>query len=275
MASAICIPLQQHPHFAAALRLLGRDVAMTDACGAAPVLTIKRFGLKFAPRGPIWDGATTHDAQTVTLRQLGLGMINSDATGGPVLRWAGFRQVMTPAHVSELCLAGTSDDRLRNAHGKWRNVWRKAQQAPLRISQTVFDPDRHGWLLRADLAQQRTKRYRALPHRIIHAYAAANPRDVIVLVAKQRQATVAAMLFLCHAPVATYHIGWTNAEGRQHAAHHRLLLHAADTFAASGLLRLDLGTVDTENARGLARFKIGSGAMTRALGGTWIKIPRL
>ena len=80
------------------------------------------------------------------------------------------------------------------------------------------------------------------------------------------------MLMQMHPPVATYHIGWTNAHGRSLMAHHLLLWHAANDMANHGVTRLDLGTVDTQTAPGLARFKIGSGANIRPLGPTMIRL---
>ncbi|MBE0414590.1 GNAT family N-acetyltransferase [Yoonia sp.] len=273
MKNAPCLPLQQHPDFGAALARLGTPFDYVNLPGAAPVLRIRRFGVNFSARGPIWDCATSPDAQIDALRCAKITLLNDESTCPATLHRAGFRQVMTPAHVAELDLTGTAAGRIARMHGKWRNTWRKAQKSPLRVDIARFDPVRHGWLLAADLAQQRAKRYRALPHAILHSYRAANPDGAVVLTARAERQPVAAMLFLLHAPVATYHIGWNGHTGRSHAAHHLLLMQAADHFAARGVIRLDLGTVDTETAPGLARFKIGSGAQVRPLGGTWLRLP--
>ena len=102
------------------------------------------------------------------------------------------------------------------------------------------------------------------------AFAAANRGQARIFEARHQGATVAALLFLCHGAVATYHIGWSGPEGRARAAHHLLLWRAMIDLAARGITRLDLGMVDTVTAPGLARFKLGSGARCRALGGTWL-----
>ncbi|MFQ1700906.1 GNAT family N-acetyltransferase [Loktanella agnita] len=268
MTHAPALPLQQSPGFGAALGLLGRRVARYDLPGAAPVQIIRRFGLRFAPRGPVW--ATPDPA---ALRALRIHVINSDRDQPDVMRMAGYRQIMTSAYVAELDLTGSHDDRLNNAHGKWRNIWRRGRRGPFRIKREPFAPDLHHWLLQADLDQQRSKGYRALPQNVLHAFATLYPQDAILFTARIKRDPIAAMLLLCHAPVVTYHIGWTNADGRKLGAHHALLIQAADHFAAQGFTRLDLGNVDTENAAGLARFKIGSGADIRALGGTWLRMP--
>lgn len=118
-------------------------------------------------------------------------------------------------------------------------------------------------------------RYRALPHALIAAFAATGRDAAVVYTAAQAGAPIAAMLFLRHAPVITYHLGWTSDAGRQCGAHHKILIAAACDHATKGYCRLDLGLVDTHNSPGLARFKIGTGAVIRQLGGTWIKVPWL
>lgn len=272
MEISAALPLQQDPRFGATLARLGAAVDTLDLPEAAPVLRLRRFGVNFVSRGPIWIGDSD---RATALRTAPIRLLNDDGTGATTLRRAGFRQIMTPAHVAELSLTGTPTDRLAAMHGKWRNMWRKAQKAPLRIEQAQFDPVKHRWLLSEDFAQQQVKRFRALPQALLLAHAAQNPGDVIVLTAHIRRDPVAAMLFILHAPVATYHIGWAGPAGRTHAAHYALLTTAADHLAGRGFTRLDLGMVDTENAPGLARFKIGSGAVIRPLGGTWLRLPFL
>ncbi|MEJ6401735.1 GNAT family N-acetyltransferase [Yoonia sp. 2307UL14-13] len=252
------LPLQQHPLFNDALRRLGRKVSVTDIPGAVPLHVIHRFGISFAARGPIWTGTPDMDA----LRRNGPLTVNGDDTND--LGKAGYRQIITAAHVAEIDLTAR-----RAPHAKWRYNLRKAQAAEIRVTTETFSA-KHHWLLDADLSQQKAKGYRALPHAIIHAY---DPDNVIVLIAYKKKTPVAAMLFLCHQPVATYHIGWSNHDGRRHCAHHLLLDLAAEYITKQGVTRLDLGSVDTENTPGLARFKIGSGARVRPLGGTWLRCP--
>lgn len=271
MKTAPALPLQQHPDFGRALARLGAQVGYLDLPGAAPLLRIRRCGVSFASRGPVWVDAAP-ETKTAALRGAPIRLLNDDATGPDIVHRAGFRQVMTAAHVAELDLTGGPANRIAAATGKWRNIWRRALASPLIVETTRFDPARHDWLLRADLAQQKAKRYRALPHVLLAAW---DPNALVLFTGHKGKTPIAAMLFIAHSPVVTYHIGWSNAEGRRLAAHHRLLMQAADHFAARGFTRLDLGTVDTENAPGLARFKIGCGARIRPLGGTWVKIPGL
>ena len=101
------------------------------------------------------------------------------------------------------------------------------------------------------------------------------PNAARVVIAYEGENAIAGMLFLLHRPVATYHIAWTSDRGRQLSAHHRMITDAADRFSERGFSRMDLGLIDTESAAGLARFKIGTGALVRSLGGTWLRLPFL
>lgn len=273
MNSAVALPLQQHKHFADALRQLGQPSRLQKLPDAAPVVTLRRFGITFASRGPIWRDDATPDQKLRGLRDSGLRLINADHYDPTLYRQAGFRMISTAASVAELDLTLSSDTRLMRAKPKWRNAWRRAQTASFVTKIQPFDPEQHQWLLNADHQQQKAKGFRALPHAILLAYAARQPGNVIVFVARQKRAPIAAMVFLLHRPVATYHLGWSDATGRTVNAHHRLLVEAADWLHQKKYRRLDLGSVDTETAPDLARFKIGTGAIVRPLGGTWLRLP--
>lgn len=274
MDGQIPLPLQQHPHFANALRASGCDVREVALAGSAPVQVIARYGLRFASRGPIWEDATGLD-RAAALRRSGVHIINSDGADTAALRLAGFRKIHTAPHVAEMCLKGDASARMARMKSKWRNTLRRARSAPFRIKASRFSAKKHAWLLELDLAQQRAKGFRTLPHAMLLAYSDARAADTLVLEACAAEGPIAAMVFLIHGSVATYHLGWTGSVGRAFAAHTALLARAGDDLAARGVMRLDLGTVDTVTAPGLARFKIGSGARVRPLGGTWVRLPLL
>ena len=267
MMSDVALPLQQHPHFGAALTRLGRDVHLLDLGGVAPVLAVKQMGQLMASRGP------RAQVDAAALRQSRLRLMNAETADDANYRVAGFRRLMTNAHVAELDLTTTAEARQRAMKPKWRNAWRAAQHTAFAVRTARYDASRCAWLLQADRAQQRAKRFRSLPHALIDAYAAAQPDAVHTVVAQEGNTPIAGMLFLLHPPAVTYHIGWTNMRGRTVCAHHRMLVEAADHFAKIGFTRLDLGQVETDNAPGLARFKIGTGANIRPLGGTWLRLP--
>lgn len=262
-------PLQQHPRFAAALQDLGSPVAAASLPGGGALYMVQRFGLRFATRGPVWETLPPPDERRRALRVSGVHLLNAEQAD-TTIRQAGFRQTHTGAWVAELRLDDSTPERL---HPKWRATWRKATTCTLHIA--PWSAKHHGWLLDTDLAQQRKAGYRALPHALIPAFAATAPDAVMVHTAYLHDTPVAAMLFLLHPPVVTYHLGWTSDAGRKAGAHHQILMNAAKGFAAQGFHRLDLGSVDTQNSPGLARFKIGTGANIRQLGGTWIRLPGL
>lgn len=265
----VALPLQQHPQFATALRQMGRDVRLINLPDAHPVVAVQVLGQLIASRGPIWAADASPTKRSHALARSGLRFLNAESNEHAALAAAGFRKLATAGTVAELCLCSDASARLAATHGKWRNQWRRAQQAPVTLRQERFDRSNHQWLLDADIAQQRQKRFRGLPHILIDALATENA--VNVHVAYLDATPVAALLFIMHPPVVTYHIGWTSPEGRRWGLHHRLILDAAATFADQAYCRLDLGSVDTENAPGLARFKIGTGAQLRSLGGSWMR----
>lgn len=274
MDAADLLPLQQHPHYAAALRATGCDMREIELPGAAPVQTISRYGLTLASRGPIWRHDLGPDTRN-DLRRSGLHVINSEGHDLPALRRAGFRQIHGPGYVAELALHTTPEAQMATMKSKWRNTLRRARAAAFRIKVERFAPHRHGWLLAVDTVQQRAKRFRSLPHAVLEAYGAAQPHEALVFVAYLKRRPISAMVFLIHGHVATYHLGWSDEDGRAQAAHHAILAHASDHLAQAQVVRLDLGTVDTVNTPGLARFKIGTGAVVRPLGGTWLRVPWL
>ncbi len=274
MQSMPQLPLQQHPNFAAAVRKLGRKTEVVELNGSAPIQTLVWFGLRFASRGPIWLGAPAA-TDVSAVRRSGLHLINSDGGDQQALFGAGYRQIVQPLQVAELSILGSHEDRLARLKGKWRNALRGAWNSSQVIQSETFCKRRHKWLLEADSEQQRAKGFRNLPHEFLQAYADANLGRSIVFSAYSKAEPIAAMLFLVHGSVATYHLGWTGIEGRKHRSHHAILMQAGDCLSAQGVERIDLGKIDRVNSRNLARFKSGTGAVTRSLGGTWVRVPFL
>ncbi len=276
------LPLQQAPEFARALTQLGRRAAIDVLHDAGQVLVVSRrvrgFGdLRFASRGPVFQGHASHEDRIAALRGARLHLVNAAACDAGLMRAAGFWQVMTPAHVALLPLDPDPDTLLARAHGKWRNAARAGLRgmagSRVRVRQRPFCARRDGWLLAADAAQQADKGFRALPHAVSLAYARANPDDALMVTASEGAVPVAAMLILRHGAAATYQIGWSGARGRTLHAHHVMLLETASRLAKAGVSMLDLGLVNTVSAPGLARFKIGCGADICRLNGTWMRRP--
>ncbi|WP_417523104.1 GNAT family N-acetyltransferase [Marinovum sp.] len=261
-------PFQQHPAYGAALTHLGRPpLRIGLGLSGGEVQVVRR---RFGPLGTV----ALISRADVTRRDLGrlrsacacrTFLINAETPGA-----APGLQLRTGAHVADLSLEGTASALRARMAQKWRNRLNRAADSGLKVATLALPPDPGHWLLRIDQAQQVVKRYRGYPPLFTAAFAAANRGQARIFEARRRGEPVAALLFLCHGAVATYHIGWSGPEGRESSAHHLLLWRAMLGLASRGVTRLDLGMVDTVTAPGLARFKLGSGAQCRALGGTWL-----
>jgi len=185
----------------------------------------------------------------------------------------GFVPFYTGPVMAQLKLSDAKS--MRSAmYGKWRNRLVKAENARISI-EISNDPEDLVDLIERDVAQQKRKRFRGLPAKFIAHWARNDPNGFVIFRAKLGDVLLADMLFLDHAPGATYQSGWTSGAGRSFCAHHLLLWHAMQYFSTQGRQCLELGTLDTVNAPGLARFKLGSGAFPKQLGATGIALPNL
>lgn len=191
------------------------------------------------------------------------------------LRQRGFARLRSPAAVAEWDISRSAQDQRKAMRKTWRHALDAAAGAGLKLSLTHMPATGDHWLLLAEQAQARQKKYRALPLWITRAWATLHPQDTLLIEARSHGILVAGMVFLRHGDAATYHISQTTPLGRQLGAHRRMLWRAAEHFAAQGVTRLDLGTIDLTAAPGLARFKLGTGAVARELGGTWVSVPGL
>ncbi|WP_135504822.1 GNAT family N-acetyltransferase [Roseovarius aestuariivivens] len=270
--------LQQHSNYGAALRALGVTVNQLQADGATALLVRRRIGpvgLSWLPRGPViaQDG---NAARLLDHLPRGVSVAISETDQAlNTYRAAGFRPILQPRQVAELNLTASVAARMAAQHGKWRNRLRRALDGPLQVSHRRFDPVRDVPFLALEDAQRREKRYAALPRAFTQAYAATAPEATRLFLAHHHGELAGFVLLLLHAPVATYHIGWTGTLGRRLGAHPLLLWQAAGWLAQDGFTRLDLGSLDRDMAPGLARFKLGFGAASRPLGPTLLRLRRL
>lgn len=273
--------LQQTAGFAAALGTFGTVPLHLPRRDGLPGLWLwrrRRIGVPMAmiPRADL--GADVAASLHARLAAEGLArhlLILSPDRPAPHLARLGAVPLMTPAFLAELDLAADPDRRLARLHQKWRNRLRHGQKQRLTVRRSPLPPDPSHWLLKAEAAQRERRGYRGWPPAIAAGFALANTGQARLFEAREGAEIVAAVLILCHAPGATYQIGYTTARGRALSAHNLLLWEAAEWLAQKRFAHLDLGLVDHRHAPGLARFKLGTGATLRPLGGTWGWFPPL
>jgi hypothetical protein len=260
---------------------IGRPMALLDLPGHGRAQVFSRripFShkqFKMISRGPTWDDlpseAVQHEAVSV-LRKNKVRIINAQDIQPHILKAAGYRQIKTPSNVGVLSLGHGPDVRRNLMSIKWRNALRKAEAQNLRIEMRDYHHSIDKWILDEDMQQQVAKGYRAMSGAVTQAFTIMNKGKAKVVKVAKNDIPIAAMIFLRHGNVATYHIGWSSPEGRTCNAHNLCLAHAADQLEADGTKVIDLGTIDTVAAPGLARFKIGVGAQVKQLGGTWMHL---
>lgn len=238
-------------------------------------------GLALLLRGPIWlDGVASVEREASALaalarrwRQAVFVWQPDDAEAAG--RRAGCRRVWTGSSTVFLDLTPPLEALRCRLHGKWRNMLRAAEAAPLRI-ETAAGGRHLEWLLAETERQRRERRYAAPgPDFTRNLAMSAGPSAALTLVATRAGQPVAGMLFLRHGGTATYQTGATTADGRALRAHHRLLWQAMTRLKDEGCRWLDLGLVDTVANPGIARFKLGSGAVPMTLAGSYLRPPDL
>jgi lipid II:glycine glycyltransferase (peptidoglycan interpeptide bridge formation enzyme) len=92
----------------------------------------------------------------------------------------------------------------------------------------------------------------------------------LILHAEHQQKRIAAMLFLLHGRVATYHMGWADQTGRETNAHKLILWRAFEILRARGMTTLDMGGVNTHDLPGISRFKLGMGGTVVTFAGMFV-----
>lgn len=241
-----------------------------------------RFHAVTCTRGPVWlaetDTAARREAYRLLRRTIPLprlrGVFMTPDQGGEehaTLIAARLKRVMTPYSTATVDLTADEESLRQAMQGKWRNRLRRAEDAELKVQPGSSAAGQYDWLLQAEAAQQRERRYKASHPALTKAWQGKCSKGdgVMVLTAKHAAERVAAMLFLIHGKTALYQIGWTNDSGRQTGAHNLLLWRAMQKLKRKGVEMLDLGGVDTVDHAGIARFKLGAGGRVRTLCGTW------
>lgn len=225
--------------------------------------------LTLALRGPVWlesiDNETKVQAYQLLrsalphLRWPHLSVWMPDAADTATLKATGRVRAVSGYATVLLPLDGNEDDWLARMDGKWRNRLRAAQKSELTIER-LTSPESYLWLLHEEMAQAKRKRYAALHPMMVPLWQErAGASSVLALAAHGPQGEcVAAVLLLVHGRTATYHIGWSNEQGRHLSAHNLLLFDAMRKLKSIQVRTLDLGGIATHGDGGLARFKLGT-----------------
>lgn len=228
------------------------------ALGARPfwqgrVQGLARRGLRLVQRAEL-DAASARRLA----RHAGATVVTAPLSG------RGIVPLVTACHHAEWDLTPDPARLRAGLAGKWRNALSGSEGLALRQG---GEAARNALLARC-AEQARQRGYRGLPEAFLHAW----PGRSLLLHHSPGGEMAAAMLFLIHAGAATYHLGWTSPAGRAAGAHRAMLWQAALHLRDTGVVRLDLGAVDTGNP-GLARFKLGTGAQIVPLGPTSLVLP--
>ncbi|MCV2878469.1 GNAT family N-acetyltransferase [Sedimentimonas flavescens] len=263
--------LQQHWTYGEIAALKGRRVRRCEVLigsqRIAMAQVIGRGGFWLLGRGPVLaPGVSVRPVLRALARALSGALI---ATPEVACEGWGLVPLVTPRHHAIWDLVPDAGTLRAGLAGKWRNRLAVAERSALRV-EIDRAPD---WLIAAEAAQRRARGYRGLPGDCALTWGRAETGGLLALKATLRGAPIAGMIFLRHGAMASYHIGWTGPEGRSHHAHNLLLWRAAEILRGQGVQSLDLGDVNSEEGAGLMRFKLGTGAVARALGATCLVIP--
>ena len=284
--------LQQAWAYGEALRSLGIEVIRVCALEhgqwqACAQFICRRFlgyiSLASCARGPVFDPrlslAQKRDFYLRIRKELPVKPLrvplfspNADHVDWSSEEVKGLRRVLTGYSTSCIDLALTAQQLRADMDSKWRNRLVKVENNDeLKV---FFQPSRAqlDFLLARETEQRKTRHFFGLPTDFVAAYVRAHEKPAqafrMIWAEKQRE-TVAAMLFLLHGSVATYHMGWSNEAGRDLNAHNMLLWRAMLELPQCGVGLIDMGGVNTEDLAGISRFKLGAGGRVLTLPGTY------
>ena len=232
-------------------------------------------------RGPVWaPGLGVAQRQQVygllrkslPLSRLKVVLFSPDVALNEADELSGLARVMTGYSTVLLDLTKPLSTLKTELDGKWRNRLVKVLGHEKIRFHVLPSRKRCDWLLGKEIDQREAKKFHGLPVEFVRHYidASSDPAQAFaVAYAELGKNTIAAMLFLVHGRVASYHMGWADTEGRQLNAHNALLWQAMTYFQDLQIEVLDLGGVNTHDLPGISRFKLGTGGAVLTLAGTY------
>lgn len=242
---------------------------------------MKCLNLAIAMRGPVWlHDDTSPDIKAAcyraikrqhTLRWPYMILLMPDSGDQEILRQTGLRKVVSGYSTVMIDLSQGEDTLLAAMDGKWRNQLRSAEKKNVACSKVGLKLEQYRWLLEEECSQRQRIGYAALNPGLVPCYQLMAGKDALLaLRATSGKNTVAGILCLIHGNTATYHIGWSDEDGKKLAAHNLLLWEAMKQLKARDITQFDLGGVNTEDGAGIARFKLGTGGALLTLPGTYM-----
>lgn len=284
--------LQQSWAYGQAMATLGVQVHRAAVMDGRKLVALAQFigrrylgyiSLASCTRGPVWSWALEGPQQAEIHKALRSSMPtrafrvtlfspNCTLEQLPPPSVMGMHRVMTGYSTVMLDLTQGEAVLRERLEGKWRNRLVKAEAAA-GLSIHVL-PDRRACekLLVHEGEQRQIRRFQGLPTGFVSAYLDGHEGPepcFLVAWAELEGKTIASMLFLRHGPAATYHMGWSDEEGRKLNAHALLLWRGMLALKTLNIRSLDLGGVNTHDLPGISRFKLATGGQVLTLAGTY------
>lgn len=165
-----------------------------------------------------------------------------------------------------------TEDSLRSALRKnWRNHLTKIERDQILTIDWSQSTEFLSWLVDIYEIDQATRGYPGPKGAIVLALGNSFGAHEKCLIGRAMldNRCVAAILVLLHGCSATYQIGWSDADGRKHGGHYRLLWDALAILRGAGISDFDLGGINDTTADGVSDFKDGLGGQRITLAGLY------
>jgi hypothetical protein len=246
----------------------------------------RRYGfvlsVALCTRGPLWLKPLAADVsariyqhikRSLPLPRPRIALFSPEITDPSDASVARLIRVMTGYSTLMIDLTRSGEQLRAELDARWRNRLGAAEKSGITIVNDEVAPEYVKWLLSEEQSQRAEKSFHGLPvafvERYIHA-GTSTKQTALILHAEHQQKRIAAMLFLIHGSVATYHIGWSDQTGRETNAHKLILWRAFEILRARGINTLDMGGVNTHDLPGISRFKLGMGGKVVTFAGMFV-----
>jgi hypothetical protein len=246
----------------------------------------RRYGfilsVALCTRGPLWLKPLTTDVRASIYQQIKrslplphphIALFSPEITDPSDASVARLIRVMTGYSTMMIDLTRSGEQLRAELDARWRNRLGAAEKSGITIVNDEVAPEYVRWLLSAEQAQRAQKSFHGLPVAFVERYIQAGTttkQTALILHAEHQQQRIAAMLFLLHGRVATYHIGWADQTGRETNAHKLILWRAFEILRNKGITTLDMGGVNTHDLPGISRFKLGMGGTVVTFAGMFV-----